>query len=69
MGGYSVDYQIIDEEWVTLFIPYSDSDLLDALMDIWIERDRRLGAGNSFTLDPRMTELYRLEQHLLSRFL
>lgn len=66
---YLVDYQISDSEWVTLKISYGQSDLLDALMDIWIERDRQLREPNVFRASQTMTELYRQEQQLLSVFL
>ena len=64
---YCVDYQIVDDVWISLNIPFDSSDVLDALMDIWIERDKRLKNPNRF-LDPSMAELHALEQRLLAQF-
>lgn len=66
---YCVDYQIMDEEWVTLAVPFEQSDVLDALMDVWIERDKFLKEPCIFRLSSRMSELWELEQKLLAPYL
>ena len=60
---YEVDYQIIDDEWVTIRIPFAESHILDLLMDLWSERDRRIRERMD------MSEIYAQEQALLFRYI